>query len=131
MTTLWQLKKLSTDEALNEPQPLPENWGSIFGMSGIKDRLGDLSWLGDAFADQGWFEILEPTPPEPTKEDRAAAILAQIDGWLKETDPIVTMDNISIVKGSMAEWLEYRRLLREIHLQPGFPDEIYWPNRPE
>jgi len=40
MIKLWQLKNLSTNEALNEPQRLPENWGPIFGMAGIQDRLG-------------------------------------------------------------------------------------------
>ena len=29
------------------------------------------------------------------------------------------------------ELIEYRRALREIRLQPGFPDAIQWPARPE
>ena len=65
MSKLWQLKKLSTGEALNEPQSLPENWGPIFGLHGFLDKLGDLSWLGDAYADQGWFEVGD-APPDPT-----------------------------------------------------------------
>jgi hypothetical protein len=56
---LWQLKKISTGEALNEPQKLPTNWGPIFGLSGFQDRLGDLSWLGAAYSDHGWFVVGE------------------------------------------------------------------------
>jgi hypothetical protein len=28
-------------------------------------------------------------------------------------------------------WVEYRRALRDIRLQSGFPDNIQWPVRPE
>lgn len=54
---MWQLKRLSTGEALSEAGDLPVNWGPIFGLHGFLDRLGNLSWLGDAYADMGWFQI--------------------------------------------------------------------------
>ena len=57
MSKLWQLKKLSDGSALNEPQPLPENWGPIFGLAGIQDQLADLGWLGEAYNDMGWFVV--------------------------------------------------------------------------
>ena len=28
-------------------------------------------------------------------------------------------------------WMAYRKALREIKLQEGFPDTIHWPNKPE
>ena len=67
---LWQLKKLSTGEALNEPQLLPENWGPIFGLHGFMDRIGDLSWLGEAYEGQGWVEVGD-APPGPATSTKA------------------------------------------------------------
>ena len=123
---LWQLKKLSTGEALNEPQRLPENWGPIFGMGGIKDRLGDLSWLGDAYVDQGWVEVGEEAVTPMTAEDVNATI-AQL---LKSTAWTVAEDDLTITKGQRADWIAYRQSLRNIPLQAGFPTEITWPSEP-
>ena len=92
---LWQLKKLSTGEALNEAQSLPENWGPIFGMAGIKDRLGDLSWLGDAYTDQGWVEVGEPSKITMSVE----VANATIEQMLKNTAWAVASDNTSSTRG--------------------------------
>jgi hypothetical protein len=123
---LWQLKKLSTGEALNEPQSLPENWGSIFGMSGIKDRLGDLSWLGDAYADQGWVEVGEEATT-PMSADEANATIAQ---RLIDSAWAVAEDDLTITKGQRADWMAFRQALRDIPLQAGFPTDIVWPTEP-
>ena len=123
---LWQLKKLSTGEALNEPQKLPENWGSIFGMGGIKDRLGDLSWLGDAYADQGWFEAGEETPATMTADEVNTTIAQR----LKDSAWAVAEDDLTITKGQRADWMAFRQALRDIPLQAGFPTNIVWPTEP-
>jgi hypothetical protein len=123
---LWQLKKLSTGEALNEAQSLPENWGSIFGMAGIKDRLGDLSWLGDAYTDQGWVEVGEPSKITMSVE----VANATIEQMLKNTAWAVASDNTSSTREQFAQWMEYRQALREVHLQVGFPTNIVWPAEP-
>ena len=123
---MWQLKKLSTGEALNEAQSLPENWGSIFGMAGIKDRLGDLSWLGEAYADQGWVEVSEPSKITMSVE----VANATVEQMLKNTAWAVASDNTSLTKEQFAQWMEYRRALREVHLQVGFPTNIVWPAEP-
>jgi hypothetical protein len=129
MNMLWQLKKLSTNETLNEPQKLPENWGPIFGMGGIKDRLGDLSWLGDAYADQGWVEV--GPAPDSSALDKTAVINAQIEHFLQESNWMVAGDNTSVSKNDRVLWIEYRQALREIPNQSGFPEEVYWPTKPE
>lgn len=123
---MWQLKKLSTNEALNEPQRLPENWGPIFGMDGIKDRLGDLSWLGDAYTDQGWVEVGEETPTSMTA-DEVNATIAQI---LTNTAWAVAADDTTITRGQRADWMAFRQALRDIPLQSGFPTNIVWPTEP-
>ncbi len=120
MSKLWQLKKLSDGSALNEPQPLPENWGPIFGLHGFIDQIGDLSWLGEAYNDMGWVEVGD-APPSPATS--SAAELAW-DNWSMLPD-------VPMTSGAKAAWVEYRRALREIRLQPGFPDAIQWPARPE
>lgn len=124
---LWQLKKLSTGEVLNEPQKLPENWGPIFGLEGIKDRLGDLSWLGPNYVDQGWFVVGEETIKAISLDE----INDTIDKILKNTASYVAVDNTSMDKGSRAKWIEFRQAVREIPLQPGFPNEIKWPTEPQ
>jgi hypothetical protein len=123
---LWQLKKLSTNEALNEPQRLPENWGPIFGMDGIKDRLGDLSWLGDAYTDQGWVEVGEEAPASMTA-DEVNATIAQM---LTNTAWAVAADDTTITRGQRADWMAFRQVLRDIPLQSGFPTNIVWPTEP-
>ena len=123
-TILWQLKRLSTNEPLNEPQELPDNWKNIFGLHASKDRLGDLSWAGHD--DMGWFEI-GPAPEVPLKEK----MTKQIEGLLKESEQYVAIDNTSITKGERIAWMDYRQKLKELHLQQGFPEQIFWPARPE
>ena len=123
---LWQLKKLSTGETLNAPQKLPENWGPIFGMGGIKDRLGDLSWLGDAYADQGWVEVGEETTIPMTANE----VNATIEQWLRNTAWAVASDDITITRGQRADWMTFRQALRDIPLQAGFPTNIVWPAEP-
>lgn len=123
-TILWQLKRLSTNEPLNEPQELPDNWKNIFGLHASKDRLGDLLWAGHD--DMGWFEI-GPAPEVPLEEK----MTKQIEGLLKESEQYVAIDNTSITKGERIAWMDYRQKLKELHLQQGFPNEIFWPARPE
>lgn len=124
---LWQLRKLSTGENLNEPQELPDNWGPIFGMDGFIDRLSNLSWLGTEYADMGWFHVSDAPSPYSTQHDiewqRAKKLLSDSD-WS-------TLPDVPMTSGKKAEWYEYRRNLREIRLQDGFPNNIVWPIKPE
>jgi len=126
---LWQLKKLSTGETLNEPQRLPENWGPIFGLAGIQDQLGDLSWLGENFVDQGWF-IVGEAPADPVQATQAELAWDRAKKMLVESDWSMFSD-VPMTAGNKALWIEYRRALREIRLQAGFPSSIQWPSKPE
>ena len=123
---LWQLKNLETGEALNEAQKLPENWGPIFGMGGIVDRLGDLSWLGEAYANQGWVQVGEEAPVPMTADEANATIAKR----LKDTAWAVASDDVAITKEQRAGWIAFRQALRDIPLQAGFPTEIVWPTEP-
>tara|TARA_R110000744_G_scaffold106094_1_gene202256 strand:- start:1044 stop:1430 length:387 start_codon:yes stop_codon:yes gene_type:complete len=128
MTQLWQLKSLENGEVLNAPQKLPENWGPIFGMSGIKDRLGDLSWLGEAYAGQGWVEVAGASvdSEQSTDEELAWETAKQL---LRESDWSMLPD-VPMTAGDKARWVEYRRFLREVRLHLDFPS-VTWPAAPE
>lgn len=95
-------------------------------MGGIKDRLGDLSWLGDAYADQGWFEVGEEAPTLMDADEVNATIAQR----LKETAWAVASDDTTITKGQRADWMAFRQALRDIPLQAGFPTNIVWPTEP-
>jgi len=125
---LWQLKKLSTGEALNEPQKLPENWGPIFGLHGFIDQLGDLSWLGEAYADQGWVVVGE-APAEPAQSSEAELAWEKAKQLLCDSDWSMLPD-VPLTKGDKALWAAYRKGLREVRLQAGFPADIQWPSKP-
>lgn len=95
-------------------------------MSGIKDRLGDLSWLGDAYADQGWFEVGEEAAPIMTADEANKTI----QQFLISTAWAVAVDNTDMTKDQRADWLTYREKLRAIPMQEGFPENIVWPAEP-
>ncbi len=129
MSKLWQLKKLSDGSALSEPQPLPENWGPVFGLHGFIDQIGDLSWLGEAYNDMGWVVVGDAPPgPVPSSAAELAWNQAKID--LRNSDWAVLPDVPMTVEQRQA-WIEYRRALREIRLQANFPDNIQWPKAPD
>ena len=130
MSKLWQLKKLSDGSALNEPQPLPENWGPIFGLHGFIDQIGDLSWLGEAYNDMGWVEVGDaPSAPElsPSAAELAWNLAKKM---LAESDWSVLPD-VPMIAAQRDAWIAYRRAFREIRLQNNFPTEIHWPQKPE
>ena len=114
MSQLWQLKNLLTGEALSPAQGLPENWGPIFGLAGIQDRLGDLSWLGEAYANQGWVQVDAQPPAEATREEKIAHVAAQIAQRISESDPMVAADKVlqrSILSSSPEEITFLKRVL--------------------
>ena len=121
----WQLKRLSTGEALSEPQDLPDNWKNIFGLKASINRLGDLTWAGHP--DMGWFEV---DTPEPVV-DQKKFVDDQIAHFLTTSLPMVAMDNTSMTKAERQAWMDYRQQLQEIPLNPDYPNEVRWPTRPE
>ena len=124
---LWQLKKLSTGEPLNSPQVLPENWGPIFGMSGFIDQIGDLSFVG--IMDQGWFQVGGDAPAAPPVSTPAELAWEVAKSLLVASDWSMLPD-VPLTKGDKLQWQAYRKALREIRLQVGFPDNINWPVKP-
>lgn len=122
---------MSTGEALNQPQELPENWGPIFGMPGIQDRLGDLSWLGEFYADQGWFVVGNaPAIGDPPGVITPEAVKNEARERLRNSDWTMLSD-VPLTIGQKQKWIDYRKALREVDMQSGFPAKVIWPAMPE
>lgn len=123
------MKRLSSGEELSEPQPLPENWGPVFGLQNFEDKLSDLSWIGPEHADTGWFYVGdEPPPPEPaSRED-----LIHQEAWdrLRQSDYLMLPDE-PITAGKRAQWIEYRRELRRIREMKFFNQDFEMPKAPD
>ena len=126
---MWQLIKLSTNEALSEAGPLPSNWGPIFGMAGIQEKLGDLSWLGEAYSDQGWVQV-DAASTEIRLSNPAELAWEKAKVLLRESDWSVLSD-VPMINETRQEWIAYREELRNIRSQSGFPENIVWPTKPE
>jgi len=126
---MWQLKKLSTNEILEGPKKLPENWGPIFGLHGFQEKLGDLAWLGEDYADTGWEEV-EGTAPEDIQSSPADLAWEQAKALLRDSDWTMLSD-VPMTVGEKADWTTYRAALRDIRSQESFPEKIVWPTKPE
>jgi hypothetical protein len=98
-------------------------------MKNIQDKLGDLSWLGQSYADQGWVKV-EGTSNEPVQPSQAHIAWAKAKQMLRDSDWSVLPD-VPMNNETREEWKEYRSSLREIRSQSEFPENIVWPNPPE
>jgi len=69
-------------------------------------------------------------PPLPAVATKADMAWEEAKAKLRDSDWSMLPD-VPMTAGDKAGWIEYRRGLREIRLQAGFPDSIIWPTRPE
>lgn len=69
-------------------------------------------------------------PPPPAVATKAQLEWDRAKKMLQESDWSMLPD-VPMTAGAKAAWIEYRRALRDIRLQAGFPDSIVWPTRPE
>lgn len=93
-------------------------------MDGVKDRLGDLSWLG--ITDQAWFEVEVNELPNEIKKH----VDDLMSKRLKECEDIFK-DVSGLTKAKWQEWVNYQQSLQNIPLQVGYPNEVFWPIKPE
>ena len=121
---MWQLRRLSTNEALSEAGPLPNNWGPIFGLHGFQEKLGDLSWLGPAYADKGWIELTE-TEQEVV---RKAEVMSRVDA--EKAIATTALSNPEITVGDRLVWSDYLIALDAVCLCPDFDCDPKFPIRP-
>ena len=74
--------------------------------------------------------LIDWTPPPPDGAALASRVRADRDRRLAACDWIVTR---AAEDGSPipADWKAYRKALRDVPLQSGFPANVQWPNLPE
>ena len=69
----------------------------------------------------------EPTPSGGNADEAAAAVRAERNAKLAETDWTQLVDS----PVDHAAWAAYRQALRDITAQAGFPWTVEWPTQPE
>lgn len=94
-------------------------------MSGFIDRIGDLGWLGEAYIDTGWV-IVGDAPALPVESTKAELEWERAKQMLRDSDWTMLSD-VPLMDFQKTAWIEYRRALRDIRLQSGFPNDIQWP----
>ena len=121
---MWQLRKLATKEPLSEAGPLPDNYGPIFGLAGILDKIGDLSWLGDDFADMGWIEL--------SLEEETEVLKIEVTNRIKEekaiANNVLQAENLTVEQ--KIHWNDYLLKLDAVYLSADFDSNVRFPARP-
>jgi len=115
---------LSTNEALSEAGPLPNNWGPIFGLSGFIEKLGDLSWIGPDYSDQGWIELTN-TEQEAVNKSK---VLARVEEEKIIANAALSVSSITV--SDKIKWDDYLFALEKICLAPSFDVDLVFPKRP-
>lgn len=120
-------------------------------MPYFKDQENKLHFLSDDDVLNGWAanlpsgcvkisddEAKEIENPAPTSEQLAAKARAERDAKLAETswlierhnEQLAAAINTALTENQYAALLAYRQALRDIPAQPGFPNNIIWPEKP-
>lgn len=82
-----------------------------------------------------WFWTYDGTnfapPPQPSQAElttkKAEEVRAERNRLLAETDWTQVAD---VPQASRDKWVAYRQALRDVPAQPGFPENITWPQKP-
>tara|TARA_R110002072_G_scaffold121879_6_gene256143 strand:+ start:628 stop:867 length:240 start_codon:yes stop_codon:yes gene_type:complete len=78
----------------------------------------------------GWFELEEYAPEEPATATPEEVEWETAKNLLKESDWTMLSD-VLIKTQKRKEYEEYRKKLRDIRKQSGFPHDIKWPLKPK
>ena len=101
-----------------------------------QDRRGREYWLTDgshhviSAIGEGKPEGALDAPPPASKVELAAVARARRDGLLAGSD-WTRLDDVALADGEKNAWAAYRRLLRDVPQQAGFPQSINWPKSPD
>ena len=77
----------------------------------------------------GWVEVEGELPPLPAEATPSEIVWQKAKDLLKDSDWSMISDVPMTVRQKQL-WIEYRKALRDIRLQPNFP-EVDWPKKPE
>jgi hypothetical protein len=125
MRTIYELdsNKIWTGNTkqITEKQGRPKNWI-------VTDQVPP---NGIARWNNGW-DILDeyPQPPQPSITEKQNEIRKNRNQLLQDTDWVI-IKSIEAGVSNLAQWKAYRQALRDITAQPGFPNNVTWPTKPE
>lgn len=74
-----------------------------------------------------YVDQIAPCTDEERYEWAASDVKAERNSRLRDTDWLACVD---VILENQEEWLEYRRALRDISRQDGYPFDVVWPERP-
>lgn len=96
----------------------------------LSETALDANWVEAKNAKIGdlWDGVEFSTPPENTKDLENQVRLIR-NGMLQASDWVVTK-SVESNSPIPAEWVSYRQSLRDIPQQPGFPQNVVWPQPP-
>jgi hypothetical protein len=136
------------------PKNLPKSWENISGFDLINDQqLKEFGWLPWVFIettiqpDQVYDTpiitieadrivetqtVRDKTPEELAEElkQKQDSIRGERNQLLQDTDWVI-IKSIEAGVSNLAQWKAYRQALRDITAQPGFPNNVTWPTKPE
>ena len=93
-------------------------------MHGFQEKLGDLSWLGPAYADQGWVELTEAEQ----KTLRKTRVMSRVED--EKLAAKTELSNPAITVGEKVAWNDYLLALDLVCLCPDFDCDPKFPIRP-
>jgi len=126
---MWQLIDKRNKKILRSENKLPENWANIFGLENIKERLGNLTWLGKDFENLCWIEIQAEIDETVQQDLIKNEVDEKVKRLLQESDWTQLFDS-PLSQDVRQKWILYRKELRNINKQPGYPKEVLFPARP-
>lgn len=93
-------------------------------MHGFLEKIGDLSWVGPAYADQGWVELTDAEQEAVGK----AKVMARVEA--EKAAANTALSNSAITVGEKMSWGDYLVALDEVCLCPDFDCDPKFPIRP-
>jgi hypothetical protein len=131
---LWELKNKTTNEVILGPMPLPENWGPIFGMRAVVDKIGNLDWLKNKeYPDHGWVETAVSVPVSAQPTSSLGRLRATLKEALRDSDWSMLPD-VPMTVGEKQKWVDFRVEIRSIRarLKAGtlLPENVEVPPSP-
>jgi hypothetical protein len=93
-------------------------------LHGFQEKLGDLSWLGPSYADQGWVELTEAEQ----EESRKVKVMSRIGS--EKSIANAALNNPEITIEQKIAWSEYLIALEHVCLCPDFDCNPKIPSRP-
>ena len=93
-------------------------------MHGFLEKIGDLSWIGPAYADKGWVELTDAEQEDLIK----AEVMARVEA--EKAFANATLNNPTITVAEKIVWDNYLLALDAVCLCPDFDCDPKFPPRP-